>query len=151
MKVRVPIWRTSLLILGISLVGALLIFSFTFSLFLQPINKWSWNAWAIIAVWFILTLGLFLASIFTSFYEVEKKYVVVHKGHQKLIYYYSDVVYIDEEKSLKKKTVTFYTKQGHSRYLMFDSRGILYKVMIANCKNRLTKEEFEIKYPQVKL
>ena len=57
----------------------------------------------------------------------------------------------EPEDGAKKKTVTFYTRQGHARYLIFDRKGLLYKVMIANCTNRLTKEEFHQKYPKVKL
>ena len=86
----------------------------------------------------------------TSYYEIQRKYVIVHKGTKKLIYYYSDVVYIAEELSERKKMITFYTKQGHIRYLAFDRKGILYKTMLSNCKNRLDKEEFERNYPKVK-
>ena len=85
------------------------------------------------------------------YYEVNKKYVEVTKYGKKTVYNYADVVYIDEEKSEKKKVVHFYTNKGHARYITFDQKGLLYKTMLANCKNRLSKEDFEATYPNVKL
>ncbi len=151
MKVRVAAWRLLLILLIVIVLGAGVIFGFTFSMFLKPVSEWTWHPWAVIAVWLGISVFLIVAALLGSYYEVEKSYVVVHKGTQKLVYNYSDVVYIDEEQSVKKKMVCFYTRQGHCRYLMFDKKGILYKVMVANCKNRLSKEEFKERYPQVKL
>ena len=151
MKVRVPAWRILLILSVVILIAGGIAFAFTFDLFLKPIKDWSWQPYVIITVWLAISAFLITAALLGSYYEVEKKYVVVHKGKQQLVYNYSDVVYIDEEQSVKKKMVCFYTKQGHARYLMFDSKGILYKVMIANCTNRLTKEEFKERYPKVKL
>ena len=151
MKVRVPIWKTLLILLGVVIVGASIIFGFTFYLFLKPITEGGWQQYLIIGMWVSFSIFLTLATILSSYYEVNKNYVIVQKGTQRLIYNYSDVVYIDEKQSEKSKMVCFYTKQGHSRYLMFDSKGILYKVMLANCKNRLTEEEFKERYPKVKL
>ena len=151
MKVRIPVWKTLLILLLVIVLGAAIIFGFTFYSFLKPVKDWPWSNWAIIGVWGSLSLGLIIAAFLTSYYEVEKKYVVVHKGTKKLIYYYADVVYIDEEQSEKKKVVSFYTNKGHVRYLPFDSKGLLYKAMLAGAKNRLTKEEFESRYPKVKI
>ena len=151
MKVRVSAWRLIGILLIVILIGAGITFGFTFNVFLKPITEWTWHPYAIISVWLIISIALVVAAILGSYYEVEKSYVIVHKGHQKLQYNYSDVVYIDEEQSVKRKMVCFYTRQGHCRYLMFDKKGILYKVMIANCKNRISKEEFKSRYPQVKL
>ena len=151
MKVRVAVWRTLLILLVVIILGAGAIFGMTFNMFLKPITEWDWRPWLIIGMWTLVSIALVLVSIFGSYYEVNKNYVIVQKGMQKLIYNYSDVVYIDEKQSEKSKMVCFYTKQGHCRYLMFDSKGILYKTMLANCKNRLSDEEFKAKYPKVKL
>ena len=151
MKVRIPLWKTILLLIAVSLLAAGAMFGMSFNLFLKPIKDWSAGAWVIIAVWFVLTVLLFVLALTTSYYEVNKKYVVVRRGTKRIIYYYSDVVYIDEQESIKHKTVSFYTNKGHVRYLPFDSKGVLYKVMLSQCKNRLTKEEFERRYPKVKI
>lgn len=151
MKVRVPAWRLLLFLILIILIGGAVTFGFSFSEFLKPIKEWSWIPWVILAIWISLSTFLIIAVLLGSYYEVEKRYVVVHKGKQKIVYNYSDVVYIDEEQSERRKMVCFYTRQGHTRYLLFDKKGILYKVMLSNCKDRLSKEEFKSKYPQVKL
>ena len=149
MRVRVPFYRFLPTCLIIIFLGAAIVFGFTFDLFLFK-HPYDWRQYTIIGIWLVLSTGLLLLTGLTSYYDVYKKYVSVQKGFKKLVYYYSDVVYIDEEKSEKKKTVMFYTRQGHTRYLMFDKQGILYQTMITHCKNRMSKEEFERNYPQVK-
>ena len=133
MKVRVSIWRTFPAILALILVGGGIVFSLTFSLFLKPIKDWNWAPYTIIAIWLALSITLLLLNSFTNYYEVFRKYVVVHKGFRKLIYYYSDVVYIDEALSEKKKMIHFYTRQGHTRYLYFDKKNLLYPTMLQAC------------------
>ena len=151
MKVRVPAWRLLLILLVVILVAGAAIFGLTFSQFLKPIKEWTWQPYTIIGIWLTVSAFLVVLVLVGSYYEVEKRYVVVVKAKQRVVYNYSDVVYIDEEQSERRKMVCFYTRQGHCRYLLFDKKQILYKVMLANCKNRLSKEEFKFKYPQVKL
>lgn len=150
MKVRIPFIRLLPTLLIIIIIGGAAIFGMSFTLFVFTF-PYDWRQYAIIGVWVLLSIGLIVVTILTSYYEVNKKYVSVKRGTKTLIYYFADVVYIDEEKSEKKKMVHFYTRQGHARYLLFDKEAILYKTMIVNCKNRLTKEEFARQYPQVKL
>ena len=150
MKVRVPLHRYIPALAFLIILGAGAIFGFTFDLFLFSI-PYDWRQYVIIGIWATLSIALILGTRFTSYYVIYKKYVEVQKGFKKLIYYYGDVVYIDEEKSERKKTIHFYTRQGHCRYLMFDKHGELYKTMLANCKNRISKEEFASRYPQVNL
>lgn len=150
MKVRPSFVRLLPALLTVIFLGAALIFGLTFNLFVFTF-PYDWRQYTIIGIWVGLSITLIVLTITTGYYEVQKKYVVVHKGFKKLIYYYSDVVYIDEEQSERKKMIHFFTKQGHVRYLTFDREGILYKTMIANCKNRIDKEEFQTKYPKVKI
>ena len=151
MKVRINVWRIIPILIVIVLFGAAVMFGFTFMFFLKPIKDWNWIPYTLIGIWAALSIALFVITLTTSYYEVYRKYVVVHRGWKKLTYYYADVVYIDEAKSEKKKNIHFYTRFGHARYLLFDKKGILYKTMIANCKNRIGDEEFKEKYPNVKL
>ena len=151
MKVRPAVGKTILILIALVILGAGIIFSFTFNLFLKPITEWGWQQWTIIGVWAVTSASLFLATFFTSYYVVYRKYVQVKKGTKTLIYYYSDVVYIDEAQYKKNRTIAFFTNQGHSRYLMGDKKDILFQTMVQNCKNRLTTEEFRQKYPKVKL
>ena len=123
----------------------------TFNFFIRPISEWGWQAYTIIGIWAALSIGLIILTFVFSYYEVYKKYVTVKRAGKSLIYYYSDVVYIDEKQYEKKKTIAFYTNKGHSRYLIGDRKDILYKTMLANCKNLLSEEQFKFKYPKVKL
>lgn len=125
------------------------VFGMCFNLFL--FTEWTWVQPLIIALYVISSVVLFILTPKRVYYEVNRKYVKVVKYNKELIYYYSDVVYIDEELSKKKKTVYFYTNKGDERYLTFDQKGLLYQTMLNNCKNRLSKEEFAQAYPHVKL
>lgn len=151
MKVRPSPWKTLLVVAIVMLIGAAIIFSFTFNIFLKPINEWGWQPYVVLGIWLFLSIGLAIASLLFTYYEVFKKYVTVTRGNKKLIYYFSDVVYIDEKQYEKRKMIAFYTRQGHTRYLMGDKKDILYQAMIQNCQNRLSEEDFKRKYPQVKL
>ena len=151
MKVRISIWRTLPALLVLVLIGGGIVFGLTFSLFLKPIKDWNWAPYTIIGIWSALSITLIILNSFMNYYEVYRKYVVVHKGFRKLVYYYSDVVYIDEPKSEKKKMIHFYTKQGHARYLYFDTKNILYPAFLQYSKNRISAEEFHQKYPKVNL
>ena len=68
-----------------------------------------------------------------------------------MFYYYSDIVYIDIEKSKKKKTLIFVTNKGHVRYLVLDKEQILLDTLIEKCNNLLTLEKLKKKYPEVKI
>ena len=151
MKVRPSFWKTLGILAIVIVLLAGIIFGFSFNLFLKPIQNWGWQPYVIIGVWAILSIGLGIAAFLFTYYEVFKKYVQVTRGNKKLIYYYSDVVYIDEKQYNRGKMIAFYTKQGHVRYLMGDKKDILYQAMLKNCTNRLTEEEFKSKYPQVKM
>ena len=93
---------------------------------------------------------MLVMSLVRNFYVIESKYLVVVKGTKEMYYYYNDVVYIDKERSEKKKVLTFYTNKDHARYLSFDKDGKIYKTMCNKCHNLLSEEEFHNKYPNVK-
>ena len=151
MKIRPNPWKT-LLILGIVLLlGAGMIFGMSFKLFLKPIQEWGWQPYVIAGLYLAFAIVILILSYLFSYYEVFKKYVSVTKGGKKLIYYYSDVVYIDEKQYKKGRLIAFYTKQGDVRYLLGDKKDILFQAMMKNSPNRLNEEEFKNKYPQVKL
>lgn len=137
-----------MLIASVVFVGVLFFLMFLNTFLTLP---WDWRQWTIIGFWAVSGIALIVITPLNIYYEINKRYVVVSKYGKKTTYNYSDVVYIDEEKSEKKKVVHFYTNKGHARYITFDQKGLLYKTMLANCKNRLSKEDFEANYPNVKL
>lgn len=94
---------------------------------------------------------LFTLIYFFNYYEINRKYVMFVRFNKKYIYHYNDVVYIDEKQSEKRHVVCFYTNKGHTRYLIFDRKNVLYPTMLKHCQNRLTSEKFKEKYPNVAL
>ena len=130
------------------LVAGAGVFGMCYNIFL--LQEWNWVQPFIIAVYVLSSIALFILMPRGIYYEVNKKYVIVVKYKKELVYNYSDVVYINEELSEKKKTICFYTNKGDVRYITFDREGLLYKTMLENCKNRISKEEFESTYPNIK-
>jgi len=128
-------------------VGAFL-FGVCWHMFL--FETWDWRQYALIAFWVISTIVFLIVALIGNYYVLERKYVEVHRFKKVLVYNFSDVIYIDEEKSKKHKTIYFYMRQGHTRYLTFDQKGLLYKAMLEKCQNRLSKEDFEREYPNIK-
>lgn len=149
MKVRVPFWRTLISFAIATLILAVAFFFLFSGLFLR--SNWDWRQPTIIGSVIVFSIVFLLMSIKRNYYVVNRKYVTVVRGRRELVYYYSDIVYIDEKQSEKKKTICFYTNKGHARYLQFDKDNVLYKAMLAGSKNRLTDEEFKERYPNVKL
>ena len=149
MKIPVDRKRTIITFLIADLIFAVLLFLSCIYLFL--FQAWGVTQWLIIAVFVIFSVFMLVMSLTRNFYVIESKYLVVVKGNKNMYYDYADVVYIDREKSEKKKVVTFFTNKGHSRYLPFDKDGKIYKTMVNKCRNVLSEEEFHIRYPNVKL
>ena len=137
-----------MLIVSVLVAGGA-VFGMCFNLFV--LQEWTWVQPFIITLYVLSSIILFILTPRSIYYEVNRKYVTVVKYRKELVYNYADVVYIDEALSEKKKTVCFYTNKGDARYITFDREGLLYKTMLANCKNRISKEEFEANYPNIKL
>ncbi len=148
MKLTLPGKRLFIIILTAILSMGIILFLICINLFL--FQAWSWPQWVIIAVWVIFSILIAVLTPFNLYYYCTKAYVEEIKFNKRLVYNFSDIVYINEELSEKKNKVIFYTRFGHVKELYFDSKKVLYKTMLVNCKNRLSKEDFERKYPNVK-
>ena len=149
MKVKVDIKRTIKIFVIVDLIFAAL-------LFLSCINLFIFTKFGIIQVLVILvyvgvSILMLVLSLKRNFYVIENKYIVVVRSFKEMYYHYSDVVYIDKVQSERRKILCFYTNKGHSRYLPFDAKGEIYKVMLKRCNNLLSDEEFKNRYPNFKL
>ena len=149
MKVKVDIKRTIGLFIIVDLIFAALLFLSCINLFL--FTKFGVIQILVILVYVGVSILMLVLSLKRNFYVIESKYLVVVRSFKEMYYHYSDVVYIDKEKSEKKKVLCFVTNKGHSRYLPFDAKGEIYKVMLKRCNNLLSKEDFEKRFPNVKL
>ena len=65
-------------------------------------------------------------------------------------YFWSDIIYIDQEFSKKKKMFLFYTKDGREHYLAFDKEGLIFSKALEKC-HLMDKEEFKRKFPNKKI
>ena len=149
MKVKVDIKRTIGLFIIVDLIFAALLFLSCINLFL--FTKFGVIQILVILVYVGVSILMLVLSLKRNFYVIESKYLVVVRSFKEMYYHYSDVVYIDKEKSEKKKVLCFVTNKGHARYLPFDAKGEIYKVMLKRCNNLLSKEDFEKRLPNVKL
>lgn len=149
MKVKVDIKRTIGLFIIVDLIFAALLFLSCINLFL--FTKFGAIQILVILVYVGVSILMLVLSLKRNFYVIESKYLVVVRSFKEMYYHYSDVVYIDKEKSEKKKVLCFVTNKGHARYLPFDAKGEIYKVMLKRCNNLLSKEDFEKRFPNVKL
>ena len=149
MKLPVDRKRTIITFIIADLIFAALLFVSCINLFL--FQKWNAIQIAIIVLFVAISVFMLILSLTRNFYVIENKYLVVVKGRKEMYYNYNDVVYIDEEKSERKKTICFLTRQGHTRYLPFDKEGKIYTTFLNKCRNLLSKEDFEKQYPEIRL
>lgn len=89
-------------------------------------------------------------SIKQTYYVIEKKRIIHVKMGKAFQYYFSEIIYVDEKWSEKHKTVLFYQKDGHSRFLAFDKNGEIYQTILERSP-LLSREEFQQRFPNVKL
>lgn len=149
MKVKVDIKRTIKIFVIVDLIFAALLFLSCINLFL--FTKFGIIQVLVILVYVGVSILMLVLSLKRNFYVIENKYIVVVRSFKEMYYHYSDVVYIDKVQSERRKILCFYTNKGHSRYLPFDAKGEIYKVMLKRCNNLLSDEEFKNRYPNVKL
>lgn len=112
---------------------------------------WDYLPYLLIAIWLAGGVIFYIYSISKNYYVLSKKYVTVHRYGKQLVYNFSEIIYIDEEKSQKKQTIIFVTNKGHERLLTFDRKNILFRVMLEKCTNRISKEELLQRFPNINL
>lgn len=64
-------------------------------------------------------------------------------------YFWSDILYIDEEFSEKHKMMRFFDKTGREKFLMFDKKQLIYEEALKRVK-QITFEELKRRFPNVK-
>ena len=149
MKVRVDIKRTIRVFIIMDLIFAALLFLSCINLFL--FQKFGVVQILVILLYVAVSIFMLVLSLKRNFYVIENKFLVVVRSFKNMYYYYNDVVYIDKVQSEKKRVLCFCTNKGHTRYLPFDAKGEIYKVMLKRCNNLLSEEDFKTRFPNVKL
>ena len=99
----------------------------------------------------IIASGIFCALSLTQTYYEIKGATFIHSKMGKVVEYtYSNIIYIDEEFSLKKKMMRFFTRDGQEHLLVFDKNGVIYETALKKC-TLISKEEFERRFPNKKM
>ena len=149
MKVKIPLGKIiKMWIIVFLVVGAVLTLSLFNLFFLQ---EWGVVQPIIITLFLISMILVFILSINTYYYEINKKDLTECKFGKKFVYFYSDIVYIDEEESKRTKTLCFVTKYGHVKYLTFDKEGKIFEAVMNKCNNLISLEEVRAKFPGIKI
>ena len=148
MKVRIPASKILIMWAIVFVAFAGLIFLFSFNLFLK---EWDFKQPLIICAYTIAMIVILVVSLNTQYYEINKKDITEAKFGKKYTYFFSDMIYIDEEQSVKSKTLCFVTKQGHVKYLSFDKEGKIYEAAINKCQHLISREELERRFPGIKI
>lgn len=110
-----------------------------------------WNVWHILIVsgFVICITVLSILTLKSTYYVIESNHLSFFRLGKELRYSYKDIIYIDESKGEKTKTLGFFTKHKKVIYLTLDSDGIIYRELLKRCTNLITTEEFIRKYPNV--
>ena len=148
MRVKISAKKIVIMWLIVFLLFAGIIFAFSFNLFL---SSWDFKQPLIISAYVVAMIAILFISLKTQFYEINKKDITEARFGKKFTYFYSDIIYIDEEQSKKSKTLCFVTKQGHVKYLTFDKEGKIFDAAMSRCDSLISREELERRFPGIKI
>ena len=149
MKVRIPVKKILLMWLLVYAIGLVaVVLSFFNLFFLTPFGA---NQIIVLVVYTLILVLILFLSINGHYYEINKKDITECKFGKKYTYFYSDIIYIDEEQSIRSKTLCFVTKYGHTKYLTFDKDGKIFEAAKAKCHDLKTLEEVKRLFPSVKI
>ena len=148
-KLKINPWRI-IVIFAVAYLVFELIFYFSF----QGVNG---KLWPLDKSFFYYTPILFAAtaifcviSLTQTYYEIDGAIFTHYKMGKVVEYSFSNIIYIDEEFSLKKKMFRFFTKDGQEHLLIFDKNQELFKVALKKCQ-LISKEEFQRRFPNKKM
>ncbi len=97
-----------------------------------------------------LTIIFYILSIKKTYYEIDEKRIIYHRYNKIFEFPFKKMLYIDEKWSLGHKTLLFYDENGRRKYLTFDKEGLIFEYALKYA-SLLTKEEFNRRFPNVKL
>lgn len=146
-KLHINPWRIVLIFVVLFLIfDAIFYFSFQ-----------SQHLWPLETSFYIYTPALLISSAFFCFVSITQTYYLVDKEkitHSKMgktyVYYFKDILYIDEEWSTKHKMLLFYGKDGIGRYLAWDKEGKIYQAAMEK-SHLISREEYITRYPNAKM
>lgn len=105
----------------------------------------------IIILWFAISLCFSILVPRTFSMSYDNKALYVNKFNKEEVIEFKNVIYIDEPYTEKHKALTFYMKSGKLKFVSFDKEKKILDIFKNNCKNLLTREEFQRMYPTIRL
>ena len=105
----------------------------------------------VIAIWVVLSIILGFVLFKKNYYEITKTSLIHHHFGSNAIYDFNKIFYIDEDYSLKHKSLLFYTSEGKQHFLAFDKKGDLLTSVKGSCHHLMERDEFKFKFPKAKL
>lgn len=148
MKYKIPFQKVCTTFLIAAIIGAILLFGATFTIFFD--FPWDWRQPAIIVIYVVSTAVFFYLSLTKNYFLLEKDHIAHVRYAKQKLYYFKDVVYIDFDYSEKHKTILFVTQKGNICYIPFDKKGVLYETMVKKAKNLISYEAMQAKYGPIK-
>ena len=148
-KLRINSWR----IIKIFLV-TYLIFELIFYVSFQGANGKFWpfdnSFYYYTPILFVASAIFCYMSLTQTYYEIQGP-VFIHSKMGKVVEYtFSNIIYIDEEFSIKKKMMRFFTRDGKEHLLVFDKNAVIYTTALKKCP-LISKEEFERRFLNKKM
>ena len=135
-------------------VIAFILFEVIFYVSFQGVNGYLWpldKSFYFYTPTLLAATIIFCALSLTQTYYEIKGAIFIHSKMGKVVEYtFSNIIYIDQEFSVKKKMMRFFTRDGREHLLVFDKNGVLYETALKKC-TLITKEEFERRFPNKKM
>lgn len=103
----------------------------------------------LIYVTFTLVLSIFVPKSYAMTYD-DKCFYNIRFGKEDVVAF-SDVIYIDEPYTNKHKALTIYLKSGKLKFISFDKDKKILDLFKSKCKNTVTREQFIVMYPNIRL
>lgn len=147
-RLRLNPWRVALIFLGLFLFLEV-VFYFTFQGFshLWPPDN-SFYVYTVLLAVTMIVLGSLAAA--GTYYVIDRDKITHVSVGRKRVYFFRDILYIDEAWSKRHKMLLFYDTTGHDHYLAFDRKGVLY-ASVLHLARPVSREEFKERFPNVKL
>ena len=148
-KLKINPWRIILIF-----VVAFFVFEAIFYLSFQGVNG---SFWPLDGSFYFYTPALVIASFVFCYISLTQTYyeingpVFIHSKMGKVVEYsFSNIIYIDQEFSEKKKMMRFFTREGKEHLLIFDKNRVIYETALKKCL-LISKEEFERRFSNKKM
>lgn len=151
MKLKVKPWRLIWRFLLTLLVIYLFIFLFSFQMFVDVAGHLvPWNYRHYLLVFGVLGASIisFIPSLFNYYYTLESDCFTLRKYSKIYEFKYSNIEYLDEENSLKKGKIIFYSKGSKMHSLLSDKNNLVIREIKKRAKHLKSKEQFLLEHPE---